>query len=236
MYKKTVMAILIIAGFSLPIVTGMHILELSKGNPITIAHPQFTLSPEWVYMENITGNHSQTVDVFMPNLSHWRVGGTVISFPGTSAMNISYGSQYTWESPSGYTSNHSWWIGLEHTNTTEQGQGNVQIKIAASNIESYFLTVEYYNDSTAEHTNTPTQTPSISPSPTQQPTTPTAIQTLTPSPSPSTSFSPSPSQSQEPKPTPTPSPSVPEFPTWIILILIVASNLLMTYKRKETKR
>ncbi len=198
MNKKTVIAVTITSFFLLSIVTGMHLLELTKGNPI--AHPQFTTSPEWVYVENISSNQSQTVNVLIPNLSHWRVGGTVVCFPGTSAMNISYNSRFIYDSWFGYNTIHSKWTGLEYTNATEQGQGNVQLKIKASNIESYNLTVEYYNASALEVTNTPTQTPSIAPSPSA-------------------------------------SPSIPEFPPWIILPLVLVATLLMViFVRRKTTR
>ena len=148
-------------------------------------------TPEWVHLTTITGNSSQIVDIFTPNLSHWRATGGVVSYPGDSLLKIAYGNQYTMDKPFGYTKNHNWWIGLEHTNASEQGQGNIQLEITASNILSYTLNVEY-DSSNKEITSI---SPSYDPSSTAS--------TLT-----------------------SPSPSIPEFPTWIVVPLVLAATLL----------
>jgi N-acetylneuraminic acid mutarotase len=101
---------------------------------------------KWVYVQTITGNQSQTVDMFMPTQAHWRVSGSYVS-SGVAGMTIYFGSQSDGSnSHSDVPGNFTWGVGLEHFGK-EQVQGNVQIRIEASNILSYTLVAEYDNAS-----------------------------------------------------------------------------------------
>ncbi|MCW4019219.1 MAG: hypothetical protein NWF00_11175 [Candidatus Bathyarchaeota archaeon] len=78
--------------------------------------------------------------------------------------------------------------------------------------------------------------PYPSPSPTPSPST-TAISSATPSPTATTNpnITPSNAPSQQ-QTSPSPSPTIPEFPTWVTVPLIVALALIVIQKRKVTKR
>jgi hypothetical protein len=224
MGKKIFMAAITMSLFLLAsLLIELQVFELANANPYNFPYKiaQFSPSPQWVFVKNITGNHSQDVDIHMPNLSHWRVGGMVLSYPGTSGMKISYDSQFTSKNRSGYNTTNSWWIGLEHTNATEKGQGIIQIRITASNIENYLLTVEYYNPSAIVATDNPTMMPSLSASK---------------SPSPLASASSAISSLSPPTQQPITSPSAPEFPSWLILpLLMMAAALGAVLFRKRVR-
>ena len=77
------------------------------------------------------------------------------------------------------------------------------------------------------HTSTPapTQNPTVAPSPTFTPTTPIPLQTLKPTLMPTLS----------PNPSVSPSPSIPEFPSWVVLLLSVMAILVVAVICKKRK-
>jgi hypothetical protein len=104
-------------------------------------------------------------------------------------------------------------------------------------IKSSYEIRQPYSDST---TSTPTSdssmqapspTPSLTPSTPSPPPTPSPTLTISPTPTPKPTESPTTSTNP-----PTSSPSAPEFPAWILLPLILATTLIIAYKRKGTKR
>jgi hypothetical protein len=189
-------------------------------------------SPNWVYLLTITGNSSQNVDLLMPNLSHWRVTGDFVSGLGDSQLKIAYGPQYNIENPFNMTKNNSWWIGLKHTNATEQGQGNIQLEITASNILLYTLKVEYASLTNETISPTPSYSPSPSPSSTPSPTL-TVSPIMTPSPSPTQQ------PTVEPSKTPVDGPFTGEPDSgWIlysiiaVIFVIAIAGLIYSSKRR----
>ena len=131
--------------------------------------------PEWIFVETITGNQSQTVNILVPTV-HWRVSGTYIVFAGQGEMGLYIGAAMhrDIETPRLGVS-ETYWIELENF-----ARGQNQLRIEVTNVERYALTVEYDNASIvpASASNAPPSTnattpPSTEPSP-----------NLTPSPSP----------------------------------------------------
>ncbi len=132
----------------------LAVLLAASASSITTANPYWyppslptgQAEPQWVYIQTITGNQSQTVDLFMPTQAHWRVSGNYVS-TGAAELMIYFGSQSGGsKSDSDGIANMTWGVGLEH-NGREQVQGNVEIKITATNVQNYTLVAEYDNAS-----------------------------------------------------------------------------------------
>lgn len=160
MSNKTFIAAVAILLMLIPTM-GSLVRNVAEANP-TFSYPPFNMTdnPNWVYVTTITGNSSQTVNILLPDRSHWSFRGNYTAAPGNPLLKIN--------------DFQSGGIGLSKSTTYpvvrierlgSEGQGNIQLNITTSNILQYTLIVEY-DSSTNETTST---TPSYSPSPTPSP-------------------------------------------------------------------
>ena len=151
MGKKAFIKSLVLVLLLVRIQTG----NIVKANPLLENTPSQNIS--WVHLTTVTGNLSQTVALFMPNLSHWFVTGIYVTSAEESFFNLSYCGSYFWDHPFGMRPGQSFPVNFEHYNETEQGQGNITLEITVTNVQSYSLTVEY-----APNNTNPIQQPTIS--------------------------------------------------------------------------
>ena len=140
---------------------------------------------------------------------------------------------------------------LTDSQKSQMGSQGYKIYFLTTNVDDWVLYVSPYVSSTTASpspTSTATATPSPTPTPTATPTpTPTLAPTTAPTQAPITTASPTPTHTptptQDPTATPyssqnpTPTPTVPEFPSWIILPIFIASLLSIVFiKRKIAKK
>ncbi|MCW4019064.1 MAG: hypothetical protein NWF00_10375 [Candidatus Bathyarchaeota archaeon] len=144
---STAMVSLILA---ISVLAVIQVANVTNANPYCYppSLPPDQPEPQWVYVQTITGNQSQTVDILVLNQAHWRVRGNYTA-SGQAEMWLAFGSERKGSiSNNTGASNRTWIIGLEHLGN-ETGQVTIQLNITASNVITYTLIVEY--ESTEVH-------------------------------------------------------------------------------------
>lgn len=123
------------------------------------------------------------------------------------------------------TTTGNYWINYNGTDTDENGIGDSAYIIDTSNNDHYPL---------MHQVNISTEIPNPPPLPTSTPI-PTESPTIIPTPTPTPTSAPTSPNTPSPTSTLTPSPSIPEFPTWIgiPLILITASLMILIKSRPQ---
>lgn len=104
---------------------------------------------------------------------------------------------------------HKWDLNVDGFLSYVSGQDNHPLM---EPIDTSKIPLPEYASHSPSISSSPSSTPEITSSPSQNPTSPTSSLTVTPSPSPA------------------PSPTVPEFPIWILLVVLVATSLVVTFK------
>ena len=246
MRKKTFMATITILVFLISLVHGLLVVDVAKANPFFIFHqvdpvpgtipPNITISSP----QNNTVHYSAKISV------SFNVSRPLLGTCNTAIIDIKYtlDSETTqafsiWR---GGSASNGWAIPEFNTTFTSPSLpiGNHQLTVTAEGVVySGNMDIFFINSSSTTLFAIGTQPIQLSPTPTQ---TPTLAPTLAPSPSPSPTLTPTPSPSpslnpsSSTNPSLTPSPSIPEFPTWIVIPLVLAATLMIIYKRKGNKR
>lgn len=119
----------------------------------------------------------------------------------------------------------NFWSNFQGADSNHDGISETPYIFTANNSDNHPLMYPFSNP-TGSHQPSPTPTPSPESSPNPSST------SLSASPSPTSTVNPTPT----PSPTLAPSPTIPEFPSWIILLLLVVVGLLVYLdKRRRVK-
>ena len=234
MSKKTFMAAIIIIAFLISLVAGMQAVKVAQANPIPWAFdPQMTVTIQ---------SPASGANCALPLL---------VSFTAQGDGQFSVSDNVTQDYP------RSFFYVLDGQNMITQGlrfEGTKTTEIFGDPVYKYSfsgqanltdltdgfhsITVYYGAVNSIDLIGSPSEWIVYNHNLSWQATSQFYVKIETPAPTPSPSPTPSitPSPTPTPSPSLTPSPSIPEFPTWIVFPLVLASTLLIIYKRKGNRR
>ena len=235
MSKKSFMASIIILAFLISLAAGMQTVEVAKANPIpwlsTPNQEKPTLTIETPQNYTTYNDSSIFLNFTVTKPSSWEVYW-VIPYVGQIAFIDVY-----------LDGNLSFHLSVYGSNLTSYNltSFSVMLNQSALGLHKANVTVQsytYYRGPAYNNTYILSQITSSSGPVYEYPIVVSDSVYFTVVEEPSSSLSPSPTvlPTTSPSPSPTPSPSIPEFPTWIVIPLVLAATLLIIYKRKGNRR
>ncbi len=236
MSRKTALNLLIIFTLIGSLVVGLQAVEVAEANFLPVASVNHIWSPEnKTYNSNLL-TLNVSVDYFVTKAEDRWIAYSLDGAENVTLTGTEYPIDLAWKRINITTPLPKLSEGSHRLDV--YAQFSTPINFSTPHSRTVFFTIDTTMPTPSLNpTTTPTPSPTITPTATPS-TLPTPSPSLTPSLTSTPTLSPTNSPTQQPTPSLEPTATVPEFPTWIILLLTIVTALtaIIVIRNKKQKQ